>query len=57
MRWAPPDPNWTAESKRAYRNMILATRRAAVQYNVTPQQLMVAAAERILKKKWKNYGC
>ena len=49
MRWPPPNPEWTADTQRAYRRMIMATRRAAVDSNVTVENLIRAVANAVLK--------
>jgi len=54
MRWKPPDPMWPEDAKKAYRNMILATRRAAVENNVSVGQMMQAVAETALREQKKK---
>lgn len=51
MRWPQADPNWSDNTKRAYRNMIMATRRACVANNVTPHEMMQAVAQRVGPQK------
>jgi len=50
MLWKKPDPNWPEDAKKAYLNIILATRRICVQYSVTPKDLLTAVAERCKPK-------
>ena len=54
MRWPLPKPEWKPETKRAYRNMILATRRVCVACGVTPEHLMRIVADRVQNQNSKN---